>query len=243
MNYVTKYIGLLLTIILIKVKLNRSFLECGIAIVLYFLLINHLEASTMDRLSICYTLLILIFLKNLKISIPLLIFTFMVNEKIIIIFGPILLARYLIDKKSENFYLLISIIISVILYPVMIYVTVVLLDYNFFQYHASDTSYSKLYSILAHLNLLISHPGNPKYITNAYLPVLISFTPFLIYIITKKKFGHDFSILYSLPLFLLIILGYIGIENIGRYVMHAFPIWLPILSSQIAYFISLDNDK
>ena len=56
----------------------------------------------------------------------------MVNEKIIIIFGPILLARYLIDKKSENFYLLISIIISVILYPVMIYVTMVLLDYNFF---------------------------------------------------------------------------------------------------------------
>ena len=55
----------------------------------------------MDRVSICYTLLILIFLKNLKISIPLLIFTFMVNEKIIIIFGPILLARYLIDKKSK----------------------------------------------------------------------------------------------------------------------------------------------
>ena len=48
--------------------------------ILYLLLINHLEASTMDRISICYTLLILVFLKNLKISIPLLILAFMVNE-------------------------------------------------------------------------------------------------------------------------------------------------------------------
>ena len=81
--------------------------------VLYLLLINHLEASTMDRISICYTLLILIFFKNLKISIPLLILAFMVNEKVIIIFGPILLINYVSDRSSQNLYLFLSIIISV----------------------------------------------------------------------------------------------------------------------------------
>ncbi len=243
MNYVAKYTGLLLTIVLIKFKLNKSFTECIIGIILYLFLVNHLEASTMDRVSICYTLLILIFLNNIKIASPLLILSFMVNEKIIIIFGPIILINYLFDRNSQNLYLLISIVISVLLYPLMIYLTTTIFDYNFFLYHGSEPTESKLDSILAHFNLLISNPGNPKYITNAYLPIIISFFPFLIYIFTKKKFGHNFSIFYSIPLFLLIILGYIGIENVGRYVMHAFPIWLPILTSQLSSIFPSINEK
>ena len=236
MNYVAKYIGLVLTIVLIKIKLNKSYLECIIAMILYLLLINHLEASTMDRISICYTLLILVFLKNLKISIPLLILAFMVNEKVIIIFGPILFINYVFDRNSKNLYLFLSTISSVFLYILMIYITITVFDYNTFQYHGSDESASKLKSIFSHINLLLANPGNPKFITNAYLPVLISFIPFIIYLISRKNFGHDFSVLYSLPLFILIMLGYIGIENMGRYVMHAFPIWLPIFTSQIAFY-------
>ena len=240
LNYFAKYFGLLLIIILIRFKLKKSDLECIVGIILYLLLINHLEASTMDRTSICYTLLILIFFKNVKIASPLLILSFLVNEKIIIIFGPVIFINYLFQRNSENLTLLISIIISLLLYPLMIYISVVVFDYDFFEYHGPV---SKIDSILAHINLLILNPWNPKYITNAYLPILISFFPFLIYLITKKNFDHNFSIFYTIPLFLLIFLGYIGIENIGRYVMHAFPIWLPILASQITYFLNLNNEK
>ena len=88
------------------------------------------------------------------------------------------LINYVSDRSSQNLYLFLSIIISVFLYLLMIYITITVFDYNTFQYHGSDENASKLKSILGHINLLLANPGNPKFITNAYLPILISFIPF-----------------------------------------------------------------
>tara|TARA_B100000787_G_C16198423_1_gene302839 strand:+ start:3766 stop:4716 length:951 start_codon:yes stop_codon:yes gene_type:complete len=232
MNYLAKYIGLVLLIILISIKLNKPLVECVVATILYFLLINFVEASTMDRVAICYIFLILIFIDNLKIGCPLLLCAFLVNEKIIVIFGPILFFRLLFKFNKDNIYLFISICLSVVCYGLMILILSNFFDYSFFGYHNNGMT-----SVLAHFRKLLADPLNVSYITNAYLPFLISLFPFIIFTINRKNFDHDFSIFYVIPIFILILLGYIGIENMGRYVMHMFPFWLPIFTSQLVYYL------
>ena len=88
---------------------------------------------------------------------------------------------------------------------------------------------------------MASNPLNPTYFTNAYAPIFISMLPFIIFMIGNKKFNYDFTILYFIPIILLFLIGYISIQNSGRYVMYMFPLWLPILSSQIVYYLKLNR--
>ena len=88
---------------------------------------------------------------------------------------------------------------------------------------------------------MVANPLNPSYFTNAYAPILISILPFFIFLISRKKFNYDFLILYFIPIILLFLIGYISIQNSGRYIMYMFPLWLPILSSQIVYYLKLNR--
>lgn len=234
-NYVSKYVGLLLTIIYVYIK-KRSFIEISVASILYLLLINLVESSTLDRIAICYIILILISLNNLKYSIPLLYFSFLVNEKVVLIFGTILFFQLFYYKNKIKFFELIAISCSVIPYIIMIYVLYKYFNFEFYDYPSFEND-----GYLNAFKGLASNPLNPSYITNAYVPIFITILPFFIFIIGNKKFSYDFSILYFIPVILLFLIGYISIQNSGRYVMYMFPLWLPILSSQIVYYLKLNQ--
>jgi len=239
-NYVSKYVGLLLTIIYVYKK-RKCFIEILVASILFVLLINLVESSTLDRISICYIILILISLNNIKYSAPLLYFSFLVNEKVILIFGSILFFQLLYYKNKIKIFEFTAICFAVISYIVMIFVLYNYFDFKFYDYPGFENGdYLKVFK------LLLANPLNPSYFTGAYAPIFISILPFLIFMITKKKFNYDFSIFYFVPIILLLLIGYISIQNMGRYVMHMFPLWLPILSSQIVYYLKLnilDSDK
>jgi hypothetical protein len=234
-NYVSKYVGLLLTIIYIYIK-KKCFIEISVASILFVLLINLVESSTLDRVAICYIILILISLNNTKYSVPLLYFSFLVNEKVVLIFGLILFFQLFYYKNKDKIFEFVAISCSVISYIIMIFILYNYFNFKFFYYPGLENNdYLKIFK------LLLSNPLNASYFTNAYAPIFISILPFFIFMINKKKFNYDFSILYFIPIILLFLLGYIGIENIGRYVMHMFPLWLPILSSQIVYYLKLNR--
>ena len=234
-NYVSKYVGLLLTIIYVHMK-KKSFVETLVASILFVLLINLVESSTLDRIAICYIIIILISLNNIKYSVPLLYFSFLVNEKVVLIFGTILFFQLFYYKNRIKIFEFIAISCSLISYIVMIIVL-----YNYFNFEFYDYPSFENDGYLNAFKLLVANPLNPSYFTNAYAPILISMLPFFIFMISNKKFNYDFSIFYFIPIILLFLIGYISIQNSGRYVMYMFPLWLPILSSQIVYYFKLDS--
>ena len=234
-NYVSKYIGLLLIMIYVYMK-RKSFIEVSVASILFLLLINLVESSTLDRIAICYIIIILISLNNIKYSVPLLYFSFLVNEKVVLIFGTILFFQLFYYKNRIKIFEFIAISCSVISYIVMIFVL-----YNYFNFEFYDYPSFENDGYLNVFKLLIANPLNPSYFTGAYAPLFISILPFIIFMISNKKFNYDFSILYFIPIILLLLIGYISIENMGRYIMYMFPLWLPILSSQIVYYLKLNR--
>ncbi len=235
LNYVSKYIGLFLTIIFVYKK-KKSFIEILVASILFTLLINLVESSTLDRIAICYTILVLISLNNIKYSLPLLYFTFLVNEKVVLIFGTIIFFQLFYYKDKVKIFEFIAISCSLISYIAMIFVLYYYFNFEFYDYPSFEND-----GYLNAFKLLVTNPLNPSYFTNAYAPILISILPFFIFMMDKKKFNYDFSILYFIPIILLFLIGYISIQNMGRYVMYMFPIWLPILSSQIVYYLKLNR--
>ena len=234
-NYASKYVGLLLTIIYVYTK-KKSFIEITVASILFLLLINLVESSTLDRVAICYIILILISLNNLKYTVPLLYFSFLVNEKVVLIFGTILFFQLFYYKNKIKIFEFIAISCSVISYIILIIVLYNYFNFEFYKYPGFEND-----GYLNAFKLLASNPLNPTYFTNAYAPIFISMLPFIIFMIGNKKFNYDFTILYFIPIILLFLIGYISIQNSGRYVMYMFPLWLPILSSQIVYYLKLNR--
>ena len=234
-NYISKYVGLLLTIVYVYMK-RKSFIEISVASVLFILLINLVESSTLDRIAICYIILILISLSNIKYSVPLLYFSFLVNEKVVLIFGTILFFQLFYYKNKVKIFEFVAISCSVLSYILMIFVL-----YNYFNFKFYDYPGFENEEYLNVFKLLVANPFNPSYFSGAYAPILISILPFFIFMLTKKKFNYDFSILYFIPIILLLLIGYISIQNMGRYIMYMFPLWLPILSSQIVYYMKLNR--
>lgn len=234
-NYVLKYTGLLLTIIYVYMK-KKSFIEILVASILFILLINLVESSTLDRVAICYIIIVLMSLNNIKYSVPLLYFSFLVNEKVVLIFGTILFFQLFYYKNRVKIFEFIAICCSLTSYIIMIFVL-----YNYFGFEFYDYPSFENDGYLNAFKLLIANPLNPSYITNAYVPILISVLPFFVFMISNKKFNYDFSILYFVPIILLFLIGYISIQNSGRYIMYMFPLWLPILSSQIVYYFKLNQ--
>ena len=121
------------------------------------------------------------------------------------------------------------------------YIVMIFVLYNYFNFEFYDYPSFENDGYLNVFKLLIANPLNPSYFTGAYAPLFISILPFIIFMISNKKFNYDFSILYFIPIILLLLIGYISIENMGRYIMYMFPLWLPILSSQIVYYLKLNR--
>ena len=84
---------------LIAIKLlNLNLSESILTLLLAFIYINHVEAFTLDRISILYFLIIQYFLK-IDLSIILILFASIVNEKIVVLLGVL----FFIRKKSKNY--------------------------------------------------------------------------------------------------------------------------------------------
>ena len=216
-----------------KLKLNLS--ETIISVLLSYVLINHLEAFTLDRISVLYLLTIFYFMDRKKISIILIVLSAIVNEKIIFILGGFFFIRYIIDgNKNFKIYFFITLLSAMI----NIFIFILYAKILNFGYLGSDNPNS-LYNTIASEGfdrikmMFLTKSGY----SNAVVPILFCISPYLINLkikITKLEFSK-FDIL--IPLSLIIFGSGGGGENIGRYVMHSFIIWVPLLSCQIYKFL------
>ena len=100
--------------------LKRSNGEILFSLIFCFILINYLESFTFDRLVVFYTLLILVFLNTKYFSIVLILLSFLVSEKVVMVIGPLLFIKLVFLKDKTKLPQFIAAVVSVILYLCMI---------------------------------------------------------------------------------------------------------------------------
>ena len=81
MNYLSMTSFLSLIFLYSYKKLNFNISMSLLTLLLSYIFFNHLEAFTLDRISVLYLLILLYFLDNKKISILLILLSCLVNEK------------------------------------------------------------------------------------------------------------------------------------------------------------------
>ena len=150
------------------------------------------------------------------------------NEKIIMVLSPYFLFQYLILKDNKNFKNLITISLSACMYFLMIFFLINFFGYDFHPYYEG----SGIHRIFLDLT-------NKSHISNSILPFIFSIIPYLILIYSNNSLNLNNTKFEILIPFILWLLSYGGGENnVGRYVMHTLPIWLPLFSAQIINFLN-----
>ena len=236
MNYLSLCGILSLTFSYCHKKLNLDISESILTVLLTYIYIDHVEAFTLDRISILYLLTILYFLDKKKIAITLILLSAIVNEKIIFVLGGLFFIRLFFNNKNNYKEFFIATLFSALLALTIFLFYSIVLQKGYFQSDLGgkglyDTVFSKgLDRILA---IFLSKSG----FSNGLLPLILAIVPYLISIRinTSKFFFSKLDLL--IPISLLAFTAGGGMEQTGRYVMYSMPLWLPIFSQQLLYFL------
>lgn len=225
MNHLFKYFFIVLFFLYMLKKMNRSLVESVIGLFLASILVHYVENYTFDRLTIFIILLILFFENNKILSGLFLFLSFLVNEKIIMVLGPYYFIQFIFIDRSKFFLFFIG------LANVLFYYLLLLFSNYYLGYE-----YAPLYNNSNWTRILLDLTDK-SHLSNSIIPILFCLLPYIICLIKKKKYRINFSFFEIFIIILLWLLAYGGGENnVGRYVMHTLPLWLPLLSVQIVDF-------
>jgi len=235
MNYLALCVllSLMFAFCLNKLKLNLA--ESILSVTLSYIMINHLEAFTLDRISVLYLLIIFYFLEKKSFSLILIIFAAIVNEKVVFILGVYFFIRFILERKKEyKTYFYITFFSGLLNISIFILYAKVL---NF-GYIGSDNPTSQYNTILIDgFGRIMSIFNSKSGYSNAVLPIIFCIIPYLIKIKYKEVNLGASKFDFLIPLSLIIFGAGGGTGNIGRYVMYSFIIWVPLLSRQINMFL------
>ena len=235
LNYIIKILLFAIVYIYLKLKINFSENLVFLGILVFVILLEHLEQNTMDRIAIFYLFLCLLFDEKKYFGNLLILCSFLVNEKIILILGIYYFIKYIILFKTKYKYCFISICFSLICYLSIIFILINFYDFSFHPYY-EGIKIKNLLSIFSFYDLSI--------LSNFVFPMIICLSPYIISLLQKNKFNLDFSYYEILIIISLLILSMGGgLKNLGRYFFHTLPIWLPLFTSQIYFLISKISNK
>ena len=216
-----------------KLKLDIS--ESIFTVLLTYIFIDHVEAFTLDRISILYLIITLFYLDNKKIAIILILASSVVNEKIIFILGGLFFIRLFLNQKKEFALFFIITLVSALTAITIFVIYSLVFDNGYFQSNQSNGLYNTFFT--HGTNRIISMFFSKSGWSNGALPLVLALMPYLIsFIIKPNKFYYS-KFDFLIPISLLVFTAGGGMEQTGRYVMYSMPLWLPIFSQQILFFI------
>lgn len=208
-NFFLLIITFILAFYYFQTILKKSFTKSFLLAFLFFGLINFADHFGVDRFVICYIFLILIFYNNIKISFLMVVLSFLVSEKIIILFLIYSLLKAYEERKKKHLFIFLSSIMSSVLYLFLLF-----FGKKFFLFYEFEPSVSQF------LKLFYDKTA----IANGLVPLIIFFVPFIFFY--KKK-----TFLYILlPLIMSLFSIYGGVENLGRYLSTTIPFYLIVIS-------------
>ncbi len=209
-NFFLLIITLILAFCYFQTVLKKNFTKSFLLAFLFFGLINFADHFGVDRFVICYIFLILIFYDNIKFSFLMVVLSFLVSEKIIILFLIYSLLKAYEDRKKKHLFIFLSSIISSVLYLFLLFFGKKY--FLFFEFEASISQFLKLFY-------------DKTAIANGLVPLIIFFVPYFFFIRKKKTFLY-----ILLPLIMSLFSIYGGVENLGRYLSTTIPFYLIIIS-------------
>tara|TARA_Y100001970_G_C14206215_1_gene844158 strand:- start:1122 stop:2180 length:1059 start_codon:yes stop_codon:yes gene_type:complete len=205
---------------------------------LSYIFISYVEAFTLDRLAVLYFLIVLYFLDNFKLGLILIVLAAFVNEKVVYMLSVLFFIRLFLNKKKEYLPFFISSVVSSVLVIMTFVFYAFVLNHG---YHESDLGSEGIY------NKFFTHGFARIYsmfmfrqgYSNSVIPLAFTLLPYLLsFFIKLKKSKYFFSKLDILiPISLLLFTAGASMEQTGRYVMLSMPLWLPILSQQVIFFL------
>lgn len=218
-------------------KLDLNLAETILTVFLTYIYLNHVEAFTLDRISILYLTVVLYFLDKKYLSIVLILFGSIVNEKVVFILGILFFIRVFFNKKEnfKNFF--ITTIFSGLMVVGIFYSYAILMGHG---YLGSDLRGEGLYdTTFRHgLDRIFAIFNSKSGISNGFAPLFLSILPYFLALLIKNNYKFYFSKLdFIIPLSLIIFTAGGGTEQTGRYIMYSMPIWLPIFSQQVLFFL------
>lgn len=242
MNYLSLCGILSITFSYCNKKLNLNLSETILTVFLTYVYLNHVEAFTLDRISILYLIIVLYFLDNKYLSIILVLFASLVNEKVVFILGLLFFLRVFLNKKLNFRYLFITSIFSSLLVVIIFYYYAIFMGYG---YYGSDLDGKGIYDTaigVYGLDRIFEMFTNKSGLSNGLAPLFLSILPYFLALLIKNNYKFYFSKLdFVIPLSLIIFTAGGGTEQTGRYIMYSMPLWLPIFSQQILFFFKKKN--
>lgn len=218
-NYII-LITILVVFLFYQIKILKRPTEEGyLSLILCYAVIKYLDHFTIDRFVVLYLILILYFINNIKLSIILILFSFLVSEKIFFITGVLFFLRFFFfNEKKKYIILFITSIVTCIFYFILIKIGKSY--FEFFDFRFDIMQMSKMFY-------------NKSAISGSLLPLLIALSPYIFWNNEINKIYKNQRLEFLIPLSL-VFFGFLGgVENTARYVTHSFPIWLPILTSRL----------
>ena len=240
MNYISLCAIMALMFVYAYKKLKLSLAESFICLFLSYVFINHVEAFTLDRISILYLVLILYFLDKPKICLVLILLSCLVNEKVIFVLGGFFFIKFFFQKdKLYKSYFWVN-FTSGLLAILIFYYYAKVLGQGYLQSGQPQGLYNTMFTdgLSRIFGMFTSKAG----LSNALIPLLFAISPYVLNFFAKTHINKkiNFSSLEILvPLSLVLFAAGGGMEQTGRYVMYSFPIWVPILSCQFCNFVKI----
>jgi len=226
-NYVILVLTLVVFFAYQTIKLGKSKEEGYLSLILCYAIIKYLDHFTIDRFVVLYFIFILYFLNNLKVSIPLIISSFLVSEKIFYILGILFFFRMFTqqDKKKYSI-LLVSAVITCVFYYFLIQS-----GKNYFQFYEFKFDFYQMLKIFY----------DKSAISGSLLPLIIALSPYIFWNSDIEIIYKNQRIEFLIPI-ALVLFGFLGgIENTARYITHSFPLWLPILTTRLNQILHIRN--
>ncbi|MDC1330560.1 hypothetical protein N8212_00575, partial [Pelagibacteraceae bacterium] len=122
------------------------------------------------------------------------------------------------------------------LFAITIFLTYsIILDNGYYQSDHSNGLYDTFF--IDGLNRILGIFKSKSGLSNGVAPLILALIPYLMsFFIKVNKFYYS-KLDILIPISLLVFTAGGGMEQTGRYVMYSMPLWLPIISQQILYFL------
>nr|MBC8308571.1 hypothetical protein [Pelagibacterales bacterium] len=235
MNYMCLCAILAITFSYCNKKINLNFAESFLCVLISCAFLKHAEAFTLDRISILYFLITLYFIDKKYISIILVIFSCLVNEKIVFILCILFFIRFFLNKKKYLHLLLSSCLSGILLVLIFLFYSK-FLGHGYFGHNLENGIYNTAFTMDG-LYRIYSMFLSPSGYSNTVMPLVFATLPYILTFFNKIDNFYFSKIEILIPFSLLFFSLGGGMENGGRYIIYPMPLWTPIFSVHIFCFI------
>lgn len=208
----------------VLITLKRNYSEAAITLFTSFFLISLSDKFGIDRLSILYCVLFLIFYEKKFLFYLIILTSIILNEKCTIFIATFLMCENIIDFKLKKKINYMPTLLSILLFLSWSYIYTINVD-NDYHHHPLKILFS---GDVVTYNYFSLHG-----LTNTILPLIILVGPFIFYFNNSTVLSDvKLEKIYFIPILVFIIFGILigGAGNTGRYLIYLSPLYIPLIN-------------